>query len=114
MRRWQVIQHSYPVGNIWAPWKKVWKVYNPRGSVAAHFPTWREAMDYADRMARTREYVLPRIAPVGELTVSAIWSYDSPVVHYIDASGQTVQGTSADLRPLACALLALAEQEAIS
>lgn len=25
------------------------------------FRTWREAMEYADRMARTREYVLPRL-----------------------------------------------------
>lgn len=33
------------------------------GSVA--FTTWREAQDYADRKARTREYVLPRIAPQG-------------------------------------------------
>ena len=37
------------------------------------FPTWREAMDYADRMARTREYVLPRVAPQGEVSVSATW-----------------------------------------
>lgn len=75
------------------------------------FPTWREALAYADRMARTREYVLPRIAPVGEVTVSAIWSYDSPVVHYIDASGKTVQGTPADLTRHAATLFALAEQE---
>lgn len=25
------------------------------------FRTWREAVDYADRRARTREYVLPRL-----------------------------------------------------
>ena len=75
------------------------------------FPTWREAQDYADRMARTREVVLPRLRPHGELTVSAIWSFDSPVVHYIDASGQTVQGTPADLARHAATLLALAEQE---
>lgn len=75
------------------------------------FPTWREAQDYADRMARTREVVLPRLRPHGELTVSAIWSFDSPVVHYIDASGQTAQGTPADLARHAATLLALAEQE---
>lgn len=75
------------------------------------FPTWREAQDYADRMARTREVVLPRLRPHGELTVSAIWSFDSPVVHYLDASGQTVQGTPADLARHAATLLALAEQE---
>lgn len=47
------------------------------------FPTWREAMDYADRMARTREVVLPRGM-------------------YMPAN---------DLRRLALALLALADQE---
>lgn len=75
------------------------------------FPTWREAQEYADRMARTREVVLPRLAPQGELTVSAIWGYDSLVVNYIDASGQTVQGTPADLARHAATLLTLAEQE---
>ena len=89
-----------------------WKVLAP-GAVlpVARFATWREAQDYADRMARTREVVLPRLAPRGEVTVSAIWGFDSPVVHYIDASGQTVQGTPADLTRHATALLALAEQE---
>ena len=75
------------------------------------FRTWREAMEYADRMARTREVVLPRLRPHGELTLSAIWSFDSLVVHYIDASGQIVQGTPADLARHAAALFALAEQE---
>lgn len=75
------------------------------------FPTWREAQDYADRMARTREVVLPRLRPQGEVTVSAIWDYDGPVVHYTDASGQIVQGTPADLARHAATLLALAEQE---
>lgn len=38
-----------------------WKVLAP-GAVlpVARFGTWREALDYADRMARTREVVLPR------------------------------------------------------
>ena len=75
------------------------------------FYSWREALVEADRMARTREVVLPRLRPHGELTVSAIWSFDSPVVHYIDASGQIVQGTPADLARHAATLLALAEQE---
>lgn len=88
-----------------------WYVDRENCGGAAFFPTWREAQDYADRMARTREVVLPRLRPHGELTVSAIWRFDSLVVHYIDASGQTVQGTPADLARHAATLLALAEQE---
>ena len=34
------------------------------------FPTWREAQDYADRMARTREYVLPRPSADGYITTT--------------------------------------------
>lgn len=75
------------------------------------FYDWADAMEAADRLARTREVVLPRLRPHGELTVSAIWSFDSPVVHYIDASGQTAQGTPADLARHAATLLALTEQE---
>ena len=89
-----------------------WAVYAPGGLIPRErFRTWREALDYADRMARTREYVLPRLRPQGEVTVSAIWDYDSLVVHYTDASGQVVQGTPADLARHAATLLALAEQE---
>ena len=75
------------------------------------FYDWADAMVWADELSRTREVVLPRLRPHGELTVSAIWSFDGPVVHYLDASGQTVQGTPADLARHAATLLALAEQE---
>lgn len=90
-----------------------WEVYDTQIYKASYFPTWRRAMDYADRLARTREYVLPRIAPQGEVTVSAIWDYDSLVVHYINSAGHITQGTPADVKPLALTLLALAlaEQE---
>ena len=37
-----------------------WYVDRENCHGAAFFRTWREAQDYADRMARTREYVLPR------------------------------------------------------
>lgn len=88
-----------------------WYVYRERSHGMVSFPTWREAMDYADRMARTREVVLPRVAPQGEVSVSATWYCDQGAIHYINSSGQAVQGTPADLTPLALALLALAEQE---
>lgn len=47
---WSVyFESSLSVGNV--PWHRV----------PAWFDTWRESMEYADRMARTREYVLPRL-----------------------------------------------------
>lgn len=47
---WAVyIESSLGVLNL--PWHRV----------TARFDTWEEAMDHADRMARTREYVLPRL-----------------------------------------------------
>ena len=101
-----------------------WRVYKdrlfPRSWVARNtgdtsqferFSTHAYALDYADREARTVEVTLPRIAPQGEVTVSATWDYDQHSIHYINPAGATVQGTPADLRPLAGALLALAEQE---
>ena len=37
-----------------------WMVEREGCGGSAAFTTWREAMDYADRIARTREVVLPR------------------------------------------------------
>lgn len=88
-----------------------WYVARENCGGGVSFPTWREAQDYADRMARTVEVVLPRIAPVGEVTVSARWEYDQGAIHYIDTAGQVVQGTPADLARHAATLLALAEKE---
>lgn len=75
------------------------------------FYDWADAMEAADRLARTREVVLPRLAPQGEVTVSAQWYCDQGVIHYINAAGDVTQGTPADLARHAATLLALAEQE---
>ena len=88
-----------------------WYVYRERSHGMVSFPTWRMAMDYADRMARTREVVLPRVAPQGEVSVSATWYCDQGAIHYINSAGQVVQGAPADLARHAATLLALAEQE---
>ena len=88
-----------------------WYVYRERSHGMVSFPTWREALAYADRMARTREVVLPRVAPQGEVSVSATWYCDQGAIHYINSAGQVVQGAPADVKPLALVLLALAEQE---
>lgn len=47
-----------------------WVALSPSGLSGDVFPTWREAMDYADRMARTREYVLPRPSADGYITTT--------------------------------------------
>ena len=75
------------------------------------FYDWADAMEAADRLARTREVVLPRLAPQGEVTVSAQWYCDQGVIHYINAAGDVTQGSPADLARHAATLLALAEQE---
>lgn len=101
MSRWTV----YKAG------RHAWTAHREGDLPSELFPTWREAQDYADRMARTREYVLPRVAPQGEISVSATWYCDQGAIHYINSAGQVVQGAPADVKPLALALLALAEQE---
>ena len=100
MSRWTV----YKAGRY------AWTAHREGDLPAELFPTWREAQDYADRMARTREVVLPRVAPQGEVSVSATWYCDQGAIHYINSAGQVVQGAPADVKPLALVLLALAEQ----
>lgn len=60
----------------WMPPEKRWRVtrYNPggTGTVLARFPTHREALDYADRMARTVTITLPRTNPPHPTTVKYI------------------------------------------
>lgn len=88
------------------------------------FPTWRMALDYADRMARTREYVLPR-GPYEIRSKQHIYEEPikvEPITHFPGhetvAVKYSAHGVPAgfflapdELRPLALALLALAEQE---
>lgn len=76
------------------------------------FPTWRMAMDYADRMARTRKVVLPRQPLPIRIGNRTIKQTSPHVVSIFRRSGST----AADIhrkhwKPLALALLALAEQE---
>lgn len=93
------------------------------------FHTWRDAMDYADRMARTREYVLPRVAPHpsygyivhpedpwvyswpnGRWHLAPIGDWDAHAALLCNDVGE-YKIHADELRPLALALLALAEQE---
>lgn len=118
MSRWKVAQHIQY--RFWLAYPAVYDSEQPESDVdddlprqplARGFRKWQDALDYADRMARTREVVLPRLAPQGEVTVSAQWYCDQGVIHYINAAGDVTQGTPADLARHAATLLALAEQE---
>ena len=118
MSRWKVAQHIHY--RTWLAYPAYYDADQPHNDVdddksrtprARAFRTHAEALDYADRMARTREYVLPRVAPQGEVSVSATWYCDQGAIHYINSAGQVVQGAPADVKPLALVLLALAEQE---
>lgn len=83
------------------------------------FYSWREALDYADRLARTREVVLPRNPlPLtlprehGEPPVKVTQEWVKSLVYlYDNYSGDVVALYPQDLRLLAPALLAIAEQE---
>ncbi|MDK8241692.1 hypothetical protein [Corynebacterium coyleae] len=79
------------------------------------FFTWREALDYADRLARTREVVLPRFTAlptsrhiVHKNGLIIEWE-QNPDFPSLPPKYLTVKPE--ERRPLAGVLLALAEQE---
>ena len=102
-----------------------WAVYRPAGWIPVkRFATWREAQDYADRMARTREVVLPRGPyeirgkqniyedPITVKPAKHLAGYETVAVGYTTHGVQNGFFLAQDeVRPLALALLALAEQE---
>lgn len=103
-----------------------WYVYRERSHGMVSFPTWREAQDYADRMARTREYVLPRFTfdaldnwktvPGTQNVFLGLYYREAPVIGEVEyelgvTDCETTYLNPRDARPLALALLALAEQE---
>ena len=85
------------------------------GSMCFH--TWREAQDYADRMARTREYVLPRpdkdsyITTMGEQADKAAAWVEEPGTICLAIDDSYHYMTTDGAHSIALALLALAEQE---
>ena len=89
---------------------------NCHGSMS--FPTWREAQDYADRMARTREVVLPRVLHSGDWvpnmpTLKIGWErHPAGTTFWVeDGAWNVITVRPNELHPLANALHALAEQE---
>ena len=121
MSRWKVFRWESEVGWIWSAGEigNLWR--------SCDFRTWSEAVDYADRMARTREYVLPRpdkggdIATTDEQTawegtefertvVSVAW-IEEPGTIGLSTGDSDHYMTTDGARSIALALLTLAEQE---
>ena len=116
-------------------WPKRWRVWKDQGDwfvispeyAERYFPTHAEALAYADRMARTREYVLPRpqlnedgyvefdFTEWAGLDYTPEWpdgaTYDSRKGPNEPAFGASVRIPREHWKPLANALHALAEQE---
>ena len=115
MRRWKVKR----TGRFWD--RPVWWVECPSGfAVCQYFTTWREAMEYADKRARTREVVLPRITESKAMIPGARGliletgrTWDGKRNTWIKDEVSMVYAASYNLRPLALALLALHYQQEV-
>lgn len=92
-----------------------WCVLRENCAEAAYFPTWSEAHSYADREARTHEFVLPRqvIRPTDRHLVHR----NGVIMEWKQSNGQpTISPGNIVVEPhervpLALALLTLAAQE---
>ena len=106
---------------------KNWAVLAPGAVIpAARFPTWAEALTYADLMARTREVALPRPTrllsgrPEFDFSGESGLDYNTPRTALYEGALDLENGCDTAVliprehwRPLALALLALAEQEGV-
>ena len=117
--RWRVVR-ARGLGEHWPTCLQGWYVERDGCHGSMWFPTWREAQDYADRMARTREVVLPRLGDSGDPVPGAPnltlgWEYpnwaDKPVIWIGQNRSYLIYIAPEELRPLGEAVLALAEQE---
>lgn len=104
-----------------------WCVDSPAGVYWGNYETHAEALAYADQQARTREVVLPRpqlnedgcvefdFTEWSGLNYTSAWpggaTYDRRTGPNIPAFGANVPIPRERWKPLALALLALAEQE---
>lgn len=123
--KWEVERHPVSAGSA----EHVWCAFHNEHDIEEthrHFPTWREALAYADEQARTREVVLPR-GPYEIRSKQNI--YEEPIKvepikhlpgHETVAVNYSAHGVPAgfflapdELRPLALALLALHYQQEV-
>lgn len=129
--RWKVRKNIF--GRIAPGPLPGWEVIEPNCTykfrfAPNYFSTWEEALAYADRKARTVEVVLPRVAEPpkygyvvdpndpwvyswrGRWHVAPIGDWDGVAALLCNELGEYKIGAD-ELRPLALALLALAERE---
>lgn len=107
-------------------WPKRWRVWKDRGDWVVSSPeyaervfrTHAEALDYADRMARTREVVLPRPSSIQLATIAPAKEGDKPAFVFPHTpKGVAVVANGPFFIPydqcglIGTDLLALAEQE---
>lgn len=106
--RWRVVRTR----GIRPPWSS-WYVDREGCHGMVSFSTWREAQDYADSMARTREVVLPRQQlPLSLPGLFVTYDIEDGCVFLTDQDdGETVVLYKHEIRTLALALLAHEEQE---
>lgn len=114
-RRWRVARHTIEEAG---KKRHTWTVMGTHPWSYRDFPTWREALEYADQRARTREYVLPRISRSGDWvpsmpTLKIGWEHHhTGTTFWVEDRGiNSITVRPDELRPLANALHALAEQE---
>ena len=124
-RRWVVDPPGYDykrraehTGN----WHRAGGKYFQWGGNVSKREAWREAMDYADRMSRTRGVMLPRLVECGGRVPGAPGlrfgvEYESgvqdgvPLFWLSDWGSDYVYIRLDELRPLAAVLLSIAEKE---
>ncbi|AIL96408.1 hypothetical protein [Corynebacterium ureicelerivorans] len=113
MSRWEVKQHIY--SRKWLAYPRDYHSLRPQTVVDASVPCVRmfhhhaEAVAYADRMARTREVVLPRNHDLKKSVHKDI--NGDLYANYSSANYWAQDNWNKGPKPLALALLALAEQE---
>lgn len=97
-----------------------WYVERENCGGVAQFPTWREAMGYADQQARTREVVLPRSVgssgePLGapKLRTGVAYSAGEKTIWVEDRSVSAIEIRLDELQPLALTLLAMHYQQEV-
>ena len=130
MSRWKVVMQTYPPEcGLFGARGKTWEVFTPDRTFAARFRTHAEALAYADRRARTREYVLPRPDKDGDIATadeqvawentefesnfaSVAWIEEPGTIGLSTASGDHYMTTDGALS-IALALAALAEMEGV-
>ena len=124
--RWRVVR-ARGLGEHWPNWSQSWYVEREGCYGSIWFPTWQEALDYADERARTVEVVLPRITDDREEGITEwpnlrdlfVWpgQHDEPRLGQpylrIADDYRDVDVELHDFRPLAGVLLAYAEQEGV-